>query len=197
MGKEATCNVQIANESAQCKVLLESNEVIVRGPIRRKFAVASVARVQVQGDTLHFHAGIEEVALKLGPARAQSWARKLTTPPPTLAKKLGIDAATQLASMGEFTTPELTAAIAQAASDESGSPDLVLSLVKTVADLNHTLDLYQSLKTHPPIWIVYPKGARKAIGETEIRSTLRRQGFMDTKVASVSTTLTALRFNPR
>jgi hypothetical protein len=99
--------------------------------------------------------------------------------------------------VGEFTTPELTAAVAQASSIESGTPDLILALVKNTADLDHTLDVYSSLKTHPPIWIVYPKGSNKPIGETEIRSTLRHQGFMDTKVASVSTALTALRFNPR
>jgi hypothetical protein len=44
---------------------------------------------------------------------------------------------------------------------------------------------------------MYPKGAGKPIGETEIRETLRRAGWMDTKVASVSATLTALRFNAR
>ena len=33
--------------------------------------------------------------------------------------------------------------------------------------------------------------------ESEIRNTLRQEGFIDTKVASVSTTLTALRFIKR
>jgi len=38
------------------------------------------------------------------------------------------------------------------------------------------------------------KGPGKLIGETEIRTLLRQEGFIDTKVASVSASLTALRF---
>jgi hypothetical protein len=34
-------------------------------------------------------------------------------------------------------------------------------------------------------------------GETEVRSTLRQAGLMDTRIASVSPTLTALRFHSR
>ena len=45
-----------------------------------------------------------------------------------------------------------------------------------------------------PIWMVYPKGAGCSLGETAIRTTLRQRGLRDTKVASVSAMLTALRF---
>ena len=73
----------------------------------------------------------------------------------------------------------------------------MLALVKSAGDLNYALDIYAGYGNHPPIWIVYPKGAGKPIGETEIRDTLRRVGLMDTKVASVSEVLTTLRFNWR
>jgi len=46
-----------------------------------------------------------------------------------------------------------------------------------------------------PIWIVYAKGKGHAIDESAIRSLLRANGMMDTKIASVSATLTAIRFN--
>jgi hypothetical protein len=121
----------------------------------------------------------------------------LATPPPTLAAKLGIGAATRLALIGEFDDGELAEAIAEAASTESRQPDLMLALVKNTADLNYALDVYEGFAAHPPIWIVYPKGAGKAIGETDIRDTLRRAGLTDTKIASVSAALTALRFNWR
>jgi hypothetical protein len=45
-----------------------------------------------------------------------------------------------------------------------------------------------------PIWMVYPKGKGHAIGETVVRELLRENGMMDTKVASVSSKFTALRF---
>ena len=43
--------------------------------------------------------------------------------------------------------------------------------------------------------LVYAKGKGHAIDESAIRSLLRANGMMDTKIASVSATLTAIRFN--
>ena len=45
-----------------------------------------------------------------------------------------------------------------------------------------------------PIWMVYAKGPGHAISETAIRSLLRENLMIDTKVASVSAKYTALRF---
>lgn len=194
MGREATCQCQWAAEAAECKVLLETSELIVRGSIRRRVPIASLTQVAVRGDLLTFHAGKDKVALTLGSDLAQSWAKKIATPPPTLAAKLGITPASHLLLIGKFETEELKTAITEAASREAQSPDMVLAHVKTNADLNYALDRYRTLPDTPPIWFIYPKGANKPLGEAEIRSTLRHEGFIDTKVASVSSTLTALRF---
>lgn len=194
MGREATCQCQWAAEAAPCKVLLETSELIVRGSIRRRVPIASLTQVAVRGDQLIFHVGKDKVALTLGSDLAQSWAKKIATPPPTLAAKLGITSESHLLLIGEFETAELKTAIAEAALNEAQSPDLILANIKTSADLNYTLDRYRTLPATPPIWFIYPKGAGKPLGETEIRSTLRHEGFIDTKVASVSSTLTALRF---
>jgi hypothetical protein len=48
-----------------------------------------------------------------------------------------------------------------------------------------------------PIWFVYPKGPGHPLNESAIRALLRANGMMDTKVASVSDKLTAIRFNLR
>lgn len=199
MGREATCEVYWAGESGRAKVLLESQELIVRGGklARRSVPFAALAGIEVRGDALCFRVGAEDVSIALGAALAQSWAKKLSTPPPTLAAKLGIGAETALALIGNFDEGELAEAVGKAAAEDGRHPDLVLALVKSAADLNYALDVYGSYAAHPPIWIVYPKGAGKPIGETEIRNTMRRAGLMDTKVASVSATLTALRFNWR
>jgi len=197
MGREATCQCQWGAESGQCKVVLEPSELIVRGPIRRRTPIASLTRVSAEGDSLHFFAGQDAVTLTIGSALAQNWARKIATPPPTLAAKLGISSQSNLLIVGDCAEEELKAAVATAATTESKNPHLVLAYVRTVADLNYALDLYAKIVSHPPIWIVYPKGPSKSIGETEIRDTLRRENFIDTKVASVSATLTALRFLKR
>jgi len=197
MGKEATCHCRWGNQAAQCKVLLESSELIVRAPISRRISTAALSGVSVHGENLQFNAGEETVTLAIGAAQAQSWAKKISTPPPTLASKLGISNKTRLAVIGECEAEELTTAITQSLVAADNFADLVLAMVKTVSHLNHALDRYAAFPNHPPIWIVYPKGPGKPINETEIRNTLRHEGFMDTKVASVSSALTALRFNKR
>ena len=197
MGREASCQCQWAGESGQCKVLLETSELIVRGPIRRRASIASLTRVFAEGDSLHFLAGQDAVTLTLGSELALSWAKKIATPPPTLAAKLGISSQSNLLIVGGCVDEELNAAIETAATTESKNPDLILAHVKNASNVNYALDLYAKIASHAPIWIVYPKGPNKPIGETEIRDTLRRENFIDTKVASVSASLTALRFVKR
>jgi hypothetical protein len=197
MGREATCKCKWGREAGECKVLLETHELIVRGPIRHKVPIASLAKVRVQGDQLKFRTGDDDVELTLGAELAERWASKIAARPVTLATKLGISPTTNLCLIGEFETEELKTAVAKAATTSHRHPDLILARVTTPADLNHVLDVYGSYPANPPIWIVYPKGLNKPIGETEVRVTLRHEGFIDTKVASVSDKLTALRFLKR
>jgi hypothetical protein len=197
MGKETTCDCQWGGESGHCKVLLETSELIVRGPIRRRVPIASLTQVSIEGNNLHFRAGEDAVTLILGTALAQSWAKKIATPPPTLAAKLGISPQSNLLIVGDCADEGLKAAIDGAAATDSKKPDMILAYIRSTSDLNYALDLYSKIASRPPMWIVYPKGSNKPIGETEIRNTLRQEGFIDTKVASVSATLTALRFLKR
>jgi hypothetical protein len=70
--------------------------------------------------------------------------------------------------------------------------------VDTPESLQTALDqAMKQLLTGIPIWFVYPKGPGHPLNETAIRTLLRSNGMMDTKVASVSAKLTALRFNLR
>jgi hypothetical protein len=197
MGREATCDCQWAGESAACKVLLETHELIIRGPVCRRALIASLTEISVEGDRLQFRAGEDQVSLALGANLAQSWAKKLTAQPPSLAAKLGISKDSHLLLIGDFDTEELHSATAVAATTGGKSANLILARVKTIADLNYALDRYATQSANPPIWIIYPKGPGKPVNESEIRGVMRREGFIDTKVASVSTTLTALRFVKR
>ena len=209
MGREATCHCVWGGEGASCKVLLETHELIVRGPLRRSVPIATLTAVSVRGEQLHFRAGEDEVALSLGATLAASWAKKLTTAPPTLAAKLGISSSTRVAIFGELSAQELHEAVAVSSRAKNtradvgvsdlgvadlGVSDLILAEVRTIDDLRQLLGRYAGYQGEPPIWIIYPKGKGKPLTEAEIRGTLRNEGFIDTKVASVSLTLTALRF---
>jgi len=200
MGREANCRCRWAAESADCKVLLESHELIVRGPsglFHRRVLIASLTEVKVHDSELRFRAGEDRVALNLGSEQAQRWARAITTPPPTLAVKLGISAASHLALIGELDAEELQIAIAEAASTDGNDANLILAKVRTSMDLNYVLDTYSAYTGKPPVWIVYAKGSGKPLTESDIRDTMRHEGFIDTKIASVSLALTALRFIKR
>jgi len=200
MGREAICQCQWADESAQCKILLETNELIVRGPFGRRVSISSITQVLVEGDKLLFRSGQDQVALELGATLAQSWAKRIATKPPTLAEKLGISSATHLAVIGNSDSEDLVRAFAEAASKNSRSAknaNLAFAVVNSQAELTFAMDEYSNYAPKPAIWIIYPKGPNKPISESIIRSTMRQSGFMDTKVASVSTTHTALRFNRR
>jgi hypothetical protein len=197
MGREAVCLCNWGGQSADAKVLLETHELIVRGAIRRLVPIASLTDVAVHEGQLHFRSGEDDVALTLGQELAQSWARKIATPPPTLAVKLGIHGQSKVLVLGESESEELDAALAAAGTQTSKAPELIIIHAGTQIELDNALKRATAYVASPAIWIVYRKGPRSELSEADIRNTLRGQGFMDTKVASVSATHTALRFNRR
>ena len=197
MGREAVCLCNWGGQSADAKVLLETHELIVRGAIRRRVPIASLTEVAVHEGQLHFRSGEDDVALTLGQELAQSWARKIATPPPTLAAKLGIHGQSKVLVLGESGSEELDAALAEVGTQTSKVPELIIIHAGTQIELHNALKRAIAYAVSPAIWIVYRKGPRSELSEADIRNTLRGQGFMDTKVASVSATHTALRFNRR
>lgn len=198
MGREVTCLCQWGTESAECKVLLETQDLIVRqtsrGPLRHQVPLTSLAEVKVQDGQLQFKAGPDLVKLDLGKSTAQSWAKKLVTPPPSLASKLGISNGTKLLLLGTTESDELEIALSQAETASSKTPNMILINADSQSALERALQRATAFTPQPPIWIVYPKGSKSNLPESVVRSTLRSQGFIDVKVASVSSTQTALRF---
>jgi hypothetical protein len=193
MGREANCPCTWGQESGQCKVLLETHEFILRGAIRRSVPIDSLTNICVEDGKLTFQVHGESVVLNLGADLAKSWARKIATPPPTLAARLGILPSTRVLLIGPSAPAEINHA-AEEATFDSERPTLVIATIKTAADLHHALSLYSDMHDNPPLWIIYAKGPGHPIGESVIRETLRAAGFMDIKVSSVSVTHTALKF---
>ena len=198
MGREAKCRCTWGAETAECKVLLEGQELVLRLGIKRRVPLTALADVSVQADNLVFHVGSDHVELNLGAEAAERWARAIATPRPTLASRLGLSKTTRLRVLGHFgdgaLSEELQAAIAEGQVPVKGPADLILICVHTPAELESNL---ASLKCSAPLWILYPKGAGSGISEAEVRERLRSYGYTDTKVTSVSAKLTALRFNQR
>jgi hypothetical protein len=194
MGREATCHCKWGAEEGDCKVLLEGHELILRSGIRRRVSVSALSSVAARGSNLVFTVGQDQVELRLGAEAAQRWAKAIQTPPPSLAGKLGISRTTRLSVVGNIQSEELKEALAEAAPASEKEVNLVLLCVNSQSELQQ----YLAAETYTsPLWIVYPKGANSEVKESGLRDLLRSRGFVDTKVASVSARLTALRFVKR
>jgi hypothetical protein len=195
MGREAICDCTFDGTTTKVKALLESEELILRGDIHLRAPLHALHHVRVESGSLCFNLQEGPIRLDLGAAAAKSWAKKIKTPPPSLADKLGITGKT-VRTIGPISDRALDSALTSAALISARNPGLILSCVDTPESLATTLrEAKAQLARSIPIWLVYRKGPGHPLNESAIRTTLRAQGLMDTKVASVSADLTALRFN--
>ena len=198
MGREANCRCQWNGTIAEVKALLEPPHLILRGGPRSRIPFAEMKRLTVDGDQLHFTFRQEKVCLILGKDQAPKWAKVILTPPPTLAKKLGIEPAFKIRILGTIDDDALQQALAESQPVTRGSAALVIARVNTLTELNLAFEKTRKLLAEGvPIWIVYRKGPAHPINESDVRSTGLAAGIVDVKVASVSRQLTALKFVKR
>lgn len=196
MGREAICECDWAGTTANVKVLLESTELIVRGDIRKRIPIKALNSVEAWSGWLRFNVDGEKVQINLGAPLAEKWVTAIKTPPPSLARKLGITNKPIVRIISDIADESLKEAIAEAGQISATNPELIVACVDTPESLAAALrQAKPQLLKSIPIWIVYPKGRGHMLDEATIRAALRGNGMMDTKVASISSALTALRFN--
>jgi hypothetical protein len=198
MGREAICTCYWNGAKTEVKALIEPPELILRGGIRCRVPIAAMKQIRAEGDRLHFTFKGEAVALNLGSDVAAKFAKALTTPPPSLAKKLGITAGSVVRMIGEVDDKALEKAISEAKEVTTRNGDVILARVNTPGELTAALrKSADALSRGVPIWFIYPKGPGHALNEHIVRATGLSAGIVDTKVAAVSSALTALRFVKR
>lgn len=197
MGLEASCACRWPGGIGEVKALLESRELILRGALRRRLAVATLTVIGIEGESLCFESGGEAIALDLGAERAALWQRKLTTPPPSLASKLGIGPEAKALVIGAVTDAALAAALDGAVAEDPMSARSSLAVVTSEAALSAAVEVHAALPAGAPIWIVYGKGRQAVLGEAAVRGYMRAHGYIDSKVSAVSETLSATRFTRR
>ena len=94
--------------------------------------------------------------LVLGPAVAARWKEVLTSPLPSLAKKLGITNKTVVRVVGDPLDQNLKGALAEAAGISSHHGDLVVACVDTSASLHSLMELLNvDAASVAPVWVVY------------------------------------------
>jgi len=194
MGRETLCICVWAGTAVEVKALLETREMILRGGLRKRIPLAEIQQVKTEPGRLCFTVSGEKVQLHLG-AVAENWADAITSAPPSLARKLGILNTTIVRMIGEPFDEALSEALAEASGIASKGASLIVACLDSVESLHSALRSAEpQLHRQVPICIVYPKGPGHAINEDAVRSLLRDNGMIDTKVASVSAKYTALRF---
>jgi hypothetical protein len=100
MGLEAKCHCRWSGGSGEVKALLETHELILRGDVKRRFPITEISDLRTSGGDLHFRHSTDELVLELGVDQALRWAKKIATPPPSLAKKLGVTSTSKVMLIG-------------------------------------------------------------------------------------------------
>ncbi|HXQ11444.1 MAG TPA: hypothetical protein VN805_10665 [Caulobacteraceae bacterium] len=195
MGVEARCICRWQEGAGEVKALLETHELILRGGLKRRFPFAAMAGVRVEGEDLRFTSAGDDVALALGADRAGRWAKKIVTPPPSLAEKLGIGPSSKALVIGQADSDALQRAVAAGTAASSDEARLSLAVVADAVALEQALRVHETLPRGTPIWIVHGKGPRAPFGEGPVRNFMRNAGYRDTKVSAVSDDLSATRYS--
>lgn len=192
MGREARVEATIGAERGSVTVLLESDALILRGGPRRRWRRDAIRDIAVDGDGVTFQAGTETVRLAFPPGLAANWAKAMTTPPSSLAAKLGLSKGARALLVGPCHDTDLLAALDGATAVDPVGAALAIAVVETPEALAAAVAASGRL----PLWVVHPKGRGVVFGDTAIRAEMRRSGYRDAKACAVSQRLTATRYDP-
>lgn len=196
MGREASCTARVGTETAEVTALLESTTVVLRGALKRKWAIAALQNLRVAGEDLLFDVDGEAVALALGEKEAGKWLTKLQTPPPTLAAKLGVSAANPALLIGPTVgtlDPALAEALSHGLTGNVKEARMLVAVISKPGELERMADFHATMLCKT-VWVVHQKGRDAFPSDGEIRMELRSRGYVDNKTSAVSDTLTATRY---
>lgn len=200
MGREANCTARVgapnSTQSAEATALLESTTIVLRGELKRRYDMAGLQNPRVVGEELLFEAGDESVALVLGEKEAGRWLKKLLTPPPTLAAKLGVSPETPALLIGPTRgelDPALAEALAGGITTNMREARMLVAVLTQPSELPRMAGFHADMLTKT-VWVVHPKGPGASPSDTEVRTAMRGWGYVDNKTTAVSEALTATRY---
>jgi hypothetical protein len=197
MGLELNGRARIAPHGAPvqegaAKILLETDDLILRGGVRARVMRADVRDVQVHGGTVVVNYTGGMLTLTVGGSAAK-FAEKLTAPPKSRLDKMGITAGTTVVVLGlgdAAFIAELDAVGATHASRARASSALIVLGVHAPKDLARIATAAKSLADDGALWVVHPKGTA-GVKDTDVFGAATRAGLTYTKVARFSETHTA------
>lgn len=192
MGIETTCRVETDAGAGEARVLLETEELVVRGALKTRIPFRSIEAAVVDGRKLIVSHGNSRTVLHLGPEAAR-WADRILNPKSRL-EKLGVKPGMVVSCQGiaeRALQDELAAAGATVSWGRirKGS-DLILLGVERDPEVSRIAPAVASLRANGAIWVIHPKGT-EGVKDTAIFAAGREAGLVATKVAKFSESHTA------
>ena len=194
VGLETKCRAKVDDGSgkireADATVLLETDELIVRGEARIKVPRASIEKVTTRAGVLTVSAPPATIALTLGADAAAKWKTKIEEPPKRLIDKLDvkpgakvwlfdIDDETLISQVSERTDKVLRGSSAS-------SCDVVFVDVNSEKELDRIGKAIDATHDSGAVWVIHRKGPT-GVADTTIFAKAKALGLVYTKVARVS-----------
>ena len=179
-------------QSGTCKVLLETDALILRGDVRASVPRDAITGVAVRDGTVHIVSKLGTISIVLGNS-AEKFAAKLREPPKTRLEKMGIGAGSRVvvtglsdASFRDEVTAVGATVVRRAGKDES----LIVIGIDAATGLTRIAAAATSLAPAGALWVVHPKGAT-GVKDTDIFAAGKEAGLSYVKVARFSDTHTA------
>ena len=198
MGYETKCRVRVvengAAREADGTVLLETDELVVRGEARVRVKRTDIQRVTRRGGAVTVTAPHTSITLTLGEPAATRWEKKLAEAPKRLIDKLDVKPEAAVLLIGTHDDAlcaqleERTSRLSRAR--DAKKRDVVFVDVSRAADMARIARANDAIADDGAIWVVHPKGPN-GIADTAIFAKAKELGLTATKVARVSETLTA------
>ena len=193
MGLEATCMVTRGDARTESRVLLETDEVVVRGELRTRIPFHTMTRVSVQRGTLSIQTAHEVVDLELGAVAAKKWLDRISNPRSRL-DKLGVKPGLTVSVLGDVPEDFRSELMASGAVLSEGKAqkesDIICLFANEPSALRRLPALVKSIQRNGAIWVVHPRG-QKTFLDTHVFAAARAAGLTDVKVARFSETQTA------
>jgi putative ribosome biogenesis GTPase RsgA len=199
MGYETKCRVRVDDRAgsvreAHATVLLETDELIVRGEARVRVPRTSIERVTARAGVVTITSPTAVVSLSLDEKSAAAWRKRLEEPPKKLIDKLDVKPDMKV-WLFRVSNDALCAQVAERTHNvvrgtAASNCDVVFVGVDTSAQLDRIDRALAAIGDRGAIWVVHPKGA-DGVADTVIFAKATALGLTYTKVARISDTLTA------
>ncbi len=198
MGYETKCRVRVVDGrgslEADATVLLETDELVVRGEARTRVKRLEIQRVARRSGVVTVTSPGGTITLSLGEPAAERWEKKLREAPKALIDKLDVKPGAAVLLIGEH-DGDLCAQLAGRTQNVSKSAtaknrDVVFVHVGDATEMRRIDRANAAVADHGAIWVVHPKGPN-GVADTAVYERAKKLGLTYTKVARVSDTLTA------